>query len=112
MKKNILEETAKEYFSSGCDEYAKERFNAAVVLFFKALVTYIDLLLLQKTGQTPSSHTERFRMTQKELPEVYNILDKDFPFYQSSYVQKLTKELAEVIKKDAQIVAKKAGITL
>src|SRR3989344_4772961 len=108
MKKDILEQTAREYFSSGCDEYLKERYNAAVVLFFKALVAYVDLLLLQKTDQTPSSHNDRFRMAQKELPEVYNILDKDFPFYQDSYVQRLTKELAEVIKSDAETVAKKS----
>ena|SRR3989344_4894410 len=112
MKTDILEQTAKEYFSSGCDEYAKERYNAAVVLFFKALVAYTDLLLLQKTGKTPSSHNDRFRMAQKELPIVYDLLDKDFPFYQTSYVQRLTKELAEVIKNDAQIVAEKAGVTL
>lgn len=112
MKKDILEKTAQEYFSSGCDEYAKERYNAAVVLFFKALVAYADLLLLQKTGQTPSSHNERFRMIQKNSPEAYDLLDKDFPFYQDSYVQRLTKELAEVIKNDAQIMAKKVGITI
>ncbi len=90
----------------------KKRYNSAVVLFFKALVVYSDLLLLQKTGQTPSSHTERFRMAQREIPDVYDILDKDFPFYQNSYVQRLTKELVEVIKNDAQTVAKKAGIEL
>lgn len=110
MKKDILEQTAKEYYSSGCDEYIKERYNSTVVLFFKALVVYVDLLLLQKTGNTPSSHNGRFGMAQKELPEIYELLDKDFPFYQDSYVQKLTKELAEVIKNDAQIVAKKAGV--
>ena len=90
----------------------KKRYNSAVVLFFKALVVYSDLLLLQKTGQTPSSHTERFRMAQREIPDVYDILDKDFPFYQNSYVQRLTKELVEVIKNDTQTVAKKAGIEL
>lgn len=112
MKKDILEQTAREYYSSGCDEYVKERYNAAVVLFFKALVAYADLLLLQKTNHTPSSHNDRFRMAQKELPEIYDILDKDFPFYQNSYVQRLTKELAEVIRDDAQTLAKKAGITV
>ncbi|MEK6928580.1 MAG: hypothetical protein AABW65_01320 [Nanoarchaeota archaeon] len=112
MKNDILEQTAREYFSSGLDEYAKERYNSAVVLFFKAIVAYIDLLLLQKTNHTPSSHNDRFRMAQKELPDIYDILDKDFPFYQDSYIQKLSKELAEVMKNDAQIVAKKAGIEL
>jgi len=43
---------------------------------------------------------------------VYDILDKDFPFYQQSYVQIMTKELAEVIKDDVQIMAKKTKIEL
>jgi len=35
-KKEVLERTAKEYFSSAREEFAKERYNSSVVLFFKA----------------------------------------------------------------------------
>ncbi len=111
-KKAILEKAAKEYFASAEDELAKERFNAAVVLYFKALVTAADLFLLINTGKTPSSHTKRFSVTKEKFPEVYNFLDKDFPFYQKSYVQIMTKELAEVIKDDAKTLAGKAEIKL
>ena len=44
--------------------------------------------------------------------DVYNIIDKDFPFYQDSYFQLMSKELAEVIKNDAQIMAEKTKINL
>ena len=111
-KAEILEKTAKEYFYSAADESNKKRHNSAVVLFFKSLVALIDLYILQNKGITPSSHTERFRLCQNGFPDVYDILDKDFPFYQDSYVHVLTKELAEVIKEDVQIMAEKTKVEL
>ena len=111
-KEEILIKAGKEYFYSGNDEFDKGRHNSAVVLYFKALVSFSDLYVLQKTGNTPSSHTDRFKITKEKFPEVYNLLDKDFPFYQDSYIQMMTKELAEVIKNDALFMAKKTKIEL
>ncbi len=111
-KKDILEKTAKEYFSAAEDEFKKERYNSAVVLYFKALISLSDLFILINTGKTPSSHTKRFQIAKESYPEVYNLLDKDFPFYQASYSQIMTKELAGVIKDDLQTMAKKVKIEL
>src|SRR3989344_4531164 len=112
MKSEILEKTAKEYFQAAEDELQKGRNNSAVVLFFKSLVAFIDLYILHQTGNTPSSHTNRFSITREKFPEIYELLDKDFPFYQDSYVQILSKELAQVIKEDAKTVAYKTKIKL
>ena len=111
-KIKILERTAKEYFKSAEEESKKERYNSAVVLYFKSLVSLTDLFILQNTGETPSSHSKRFRITQEHFPEVYNLIDKDFPFYQNSYFQIMSKELAEVIKDDTKIMAEKTKIKL
>jgi hypothetical protein len=111
-KSEILEKTAQEYFYSAVDEMNKNRHNSAVVLFFKSLVALIDLYILQNKGITPSSHTERFRICGNNFPDIYDILDKNFPFYQDSYVHIMTKELAEVVKEDAQIIAKKTKVKL
>lgn len=111
-KLTILEKSAREYFYSGQDELNKRRYNAALVLFFKSLISFTDLYILQNTGNTPSSHTERFRICQGNFPEVYDLLDKDFPFYQDSYIQIMNKELVEVIKNDAKIMAQKTKIKL
>jgi len=111
-KKEVLERTAKEYFSSAREEFAKERYNSSVVLFFKALVALVDLYVLQNTGETPSSHNSRFKITKEKFSDVYDILDKDFPFYQDSYHVLMTKELAEVIREDAEKLAQKTGIKL
>ncbi len=112
VKTDILKSTAKEYFSAGRDEFKKARYNSAVVLFFKALISLVDLFILQNTGKTPSSHTERFRITQLHFSDVYNLLDKDFPFYQDSYVQIMGRELAEVIEEDVKIMAEKTKIKI
>lgn len=107
-----MKKTAKEYFHSAVDELNKNRCNSSVVLFFKSLVALIDLYILQNKGVTPSSHTERFRLCQNNFQDVYDILDRDFPFYQDSYVHILTKELAEVVKEDVQVMVKKTKIGL
>lgn len=66
-KSEILEQTAKEYFHSEIDELNKKRYNSAVVLFFKSLISFIDLYILQNKNITPSSHTERFRIYQNNF---------------------------------------------
>jgi hypothetical protein len=111
-KEEILKKSGREYFHSGNDELNKGRYNSAVVLYFKALVSFSDLYVLQTTGNTPSSHNNRFAITKEKFPEVYNLLDKDFPFYQSSYIQIMNKELAEVIKDDAKSMAQKTKTDL
>ena len=62
----------------------------------------VDLFILRHEGFVPSSHTSRFRIVQEKYPELYDILDRDFPFYQDSYTNKMTKEAAEVLFEDAQ----------
>lgn len=111
-KEEILIKSGKEYFYSAEDEFKKARYNSAVVLYFKALVSFSDLYVFQKTGDTPSSHNDRFKLTKEKFSEVYDLLDKDFPFYQSSYVQIMSKELAEVIKDDAKTMAGKTETEL
>ena len=103
----ILKKTAEEYFLSGEEQLLENRFNSAVILFFKSLVAYADLYILQKTGKTPSSHNERFKIAKDNFEKLYNLLDKDFPFYQDSYIQLMTRELAEVIKNDAKYMEEK-----
>ena len=112
MKEKILRESAKEYFDMGNIAYEKKSANSAVILYFKSLVALVDLYLLQKTQNTPSSHTQRFKITKEIYPKIYDILDKNFPFYQDSYTQKMSLELAEVIKDDIIVLSKKTNTTL
>lgn len=111
-KEKILINNSREYFNSGEDELKKGRNNSAVVLFFKCLVSLCDIYILRETGNAPSSHTSRFKILKEKFPEEYDLIDKDFPFYQNSYVQLMSKELAEVIKEDAKTMADKIKIEL
>lgn len=111
-KKEILENNAEEYFYSGEDNLLKGRYNSAIVLFFKALISFVDIYILINTGKVPSSHGHRFRILYEKFPKVYDLVDKDFPFYQNSYIQSINKETVEVVKDDAKFMAEKTKIKL
>ena len=95
-----LKENIEEFKSSAIIAKEKGNYNVSATLFFKALAVLSDLYIFKKQGKIPSSHSERFRILETEYPEIYLILDKDFPFYQQSYRMKLTKEISEVLKED------------
>src|SRR3989338_7544471 len=105
-KELILEENLDEYSELAEQAFKTKKYNSAVTLFFNAISAGVDLFILRKEGIVPSSHTNRFRIAQDKYPDIYDILDKDFPFYQDSYTQKMNKEAAEVLKEDAERIKK------
>jgi len=109
-KELILKNNFNEYFELAEQALKLKKYNSAVTLFFKAIVTGIDLFILKKEGFVPSSHNNRFRIIQEKYSEIYNILDKDFPFYQDSYTKKINKETVEVFKEDAERIKKISDI--
>ena len=100
--KKILEANAIEYHRNALEAEKRKDYNTSCTLFFKALSALADLYILTKTGIFPTSHSERFRMLREKYPNIYFILDKDFPFYQDSYRAKLNKETSEVLRKDVE----------
>lgn len=105
-KEQILIENFEEYYNLGVAALKKEKFNAATTLFFKSIAALCDLFILRKEGIVPFSHAKRFRVLEEKYPEIYNIADKDFPFYQDSYTKKMDKETAELLKEDAEKIKK------
>lgn len=97
-----LKLNAKEFYDSAIQSENEKKFNVAATLFFKTIAVLTDLFILQKEGKIPSNHSERFRILESKYPEIYNILDKDFPFYQDSYRIRLNKEICGVLKNDAK----------
>lgn len=110
MKEEILKKTTKEYYDVAISLDNKP--NSSIILLFKSLIALVDLYLLQKTNETPSSHSKRFRIVEEQFPDVYDILDRDFPFYQDSYNLIMSKELVEIIKNDVQTMAEKTKVEL
>ncbi len=105
-KEKALIENFEEYYISGIECFSKNRFNTATILFFKAAAALCDIFILRKEGRIPSSHSARFRLMEEKYHVLYKIMDRDFPFYQDSYTQKLDKETAELVKRDAERIKK------
>ncbi|MEK6901665.1 MAG: hypothetical protein AABX37_04940 [Nanoarchaeota archaeon] len=105
-RERILRENVTEYLEYAERALQEKKYNSAVTLFFKAICAAADLFLLLKEGLVPSSHTHRFRIMEEKYKEIYTILDKDFPFYQDSYTQKMNQEAAEVLQEDAHRITK------
>jgi hypothetical protein len=105
-KREILAANFDEYYELAELTFQKNKFNAATTLFFKSICAGADLIILTRTGEVPTSHTHRFRIVQEMFPELYNIIDKDFSFYQDSYTKKMDKESAEVLRKDVRRIKK------
>ena len=99
-REKILKDNFDEYFQLGIKVFNEQKYNSATTLFFKAIVALCDLFLLKVEGRAPSSHSDRFRIIEEKSPELYKILDRDFPFYQDSYTNKMDKESAELLKDD------------
>ncbi len=100
-REKILVDNLVEYAVFADQAYQKKKYNTAVTLYFKKICAAIDLYLLRKSNLVPSSHTDRFRILQEKFPEIYELLDKDFPFYQESYNKRMNREAAKVLKDDA-----------
>jgi len=49
---------------------------------------------------------------QEKFPDTYNLVDRDFPFYQNSYRAKLDEETSEILKKDAKRLSEITGTEL
>jgi len=109
-KDDILMENFSEYFESVESALKKGKFNSSTTLFFKAIAALCDLFILRKEGYIPSSHTVRFRLLEEKYPDIYKIIDRDFPFYQDSYTKKMDKEAAELLKEDAEAIKKILGL--
>ena len=100
-REEILQENYEEYYNLGVEAYKKEKYNSATTLFFKAMVALCDLFIFRKEGHLPSSHTNRFRILEK-YRNLYEIVDRDFPFYQESYTNRMDKDSAELLKDDVE----------
>ena len=111
-KEELLAKNIREFYAEGNNSLKKGSYNSAASLFFKALAVLSDIIILREKGFIPKSHAERFRILEQSYPEVYAIIDKDFPSYQDSYSLSISRGVAEVIKNDVHKIAKKAGFKL
>jgi hypothetical protein len=111
IEKQLIE-NIKEFYDSALGEEKKSHYNVAVTLYFKTIAVLADLYIYKKEGKIPNSHSERFRILETNYHDIYELLDKSFPFYQDSYKIKLNKEVCVLLKNDAKKLIKILEINL
>ncbi|HLC70629.1 MAG TPA: hypothetical protein VJI32_01390, partial [Candidatus Nanoarchaeia archaeon] len=79
--------------------YLKLDFTSATILYFKTLFAIQDYLLLEKIGESPKDHSERFRKLEKHFPELFQELDLEFSTYRDTYSKIVDKETCNRIKR-------------
>ena len=102
-KKELLKARIDEFLDAAKDDEQKKRINAAVTMYFKALVEVCNYLLYNKILKLPEHHTEIYQMLEKFFPELYKIVSPLFKVYRKTYSgiieEKDLGELKDGIKK-------------
>lgn len=83
---------ANEFIESAEDSLKKERFNASVSDFFKAITVLCDYLIYQEIKTFPKNHNERFNLLNIHFNEIYKKIIELFKKYRESYNLRLSKE--------------------
>ena len=87
-------------FKSSADSlYETKDYTSATILYFKTLFAIQDFLLIEKTGESPKDHTERFKKLKISFPELFIELDKEFTTYRDTYSKILDRETGFRIKR-------------
>jgi len=90
-------------FKNSADSlYKSGDYTSATILYFKTWFAIQDYILLEKLGQSPKDHTERFKLLKNKFPNTYIKLDKEFSTYRDTYSKIINKESCERIKKTVE----------
>lgn len=108
----VLLQNIREYHKNAVASKNNREYNTAVTLFFKAMASMCDLIILRREGFLPSNHNQRFRVLEEKHAEIYRILDKDFSLYQDSYRARMDRESAEIIERDVKKLSEITGIRI
>lgn len=87
LKKNI-----EEFLISGEENLEKQRYNASVSDFFKAIVIMCDYLIYKEIKTLPKNHNERFIFLKKYFEDIYQEVSNLFEMYTKSYNLRLEQK--------------------
>lgn len=91
-----------EFYSLAKIAFETKKLNAAVTLYYKALVELCDLYLLRNINKIGATHTERFSLLKKVNPKLYAISSKLFRFYRDSYSKEISSVIARSVKENVE----------
>ena len=111
---NELEETLKDnikqFLKSANSIYKAGDYTSATILFFKALFSVLDLIILKEKGFIPKDHSKRFRVLQENFGEFYGFVDSNFEIYQNTCNSKVNKFDCDKIKEYVERIIKEQKI--
>ncbi len=102
VETEIIEKNLKEYLEIAEYSLGKGKYNAAVTMYYKALVELCDMTLLKKLNKIGANHTERFQLLESASPELYRIASKLFRFYRDSYNKEISEKIAKIVKDEVE----------
>lgn len=105
-----LADNIKTIYGSAETVYRNKDYTSATILYFKALFSMIDLILLKAKGKSPKDHTERFRMLEEFNINLYEFLDKYFKIYRDTYSISINKETCDKLRENVKRVIKEYKI--
>ena len=94
----VKKEQILQFKNSADTLYLQKDYTSATILYFKTWFAIQDHILLEKIGQSPKDHSERFRLLEKNFPKTYIELDKEFSTYRDTYSKITDKNTCERIK--------------
>ena len=109
-KKEVLLENIDKFLKSAGIVYKTDDFTSAAILYFKALFSILDFIILKDRGKIPKDHSERFRILESEHPKLYLLLDMLYPSYRTTYTSIINKETCDKIKENVERITKEQGI--
>ena len=89
---------AEEFLESGEENLIKERYNASVSDFFKAIVIFCDYLIYREFKIKPKNHNDRFNLLNSYFSDIYREVSDLFRTYTESYNLRMNKEDAEKVR--------------
>ncbi len=96
--KDILADSVAEEIIGAESEYKANRYKNALILFSKALFSLCDYIIACRRLKLPKDHSERFRILERHIPEIYSVVDRVFKTYTDTYLKPSDKESCEGIK--------------
>jgi len=105
-KKEALLNNIDRFLKSAEIVYKTKDFTSATILYFKALFSILDLIILKDSGKIPKDHSERFRILESEYPKLYVFLDKFYSVYRNTYTTTINKGVCDKIKENVEKIVK------
>lgn len=109
-EEEVLKRNIKQFLSSANLVYKTEDFTSATILYFKALFSIFDFIILRDRGKIPKDHSERFRILELNYFNLYLVLDRIYPIYRNTYTTRINKETCKRIKENVERVIKEQKI--